>query len=98
MQAEQLGNAVQSCVVDPSTCTNKAPHGSHDTTQHLQLPCGFIPANLVIDRWSDRLLIPMAHCQVVGRVSEVLLVCKLCNHLDGVFCPVAERVSSGVAV
>jgi hypothetical protein len=29
---------------------------------------------------------------------RMFLVCKLRHHLDGVFCPEAERVSSGVAV
>ncbi len=29
---------------------------------------------------------------------RVLLVCKLSHHLDGEFCPEAERVISGMAI
>jgi hypothetical protein len=36
--------------------------------------------------------------KLLAACRRVLLVCKLRHHLDGVFCPEAERVSSGVAV
>jgi hypothetical protein len=36
--------------------------------------------------------------KLLAACRRVLLVCKLRHHLDGVFCPEAERVSSGVSV
>ena len=36
--------------------------------------------------------------KLLAACRRELLVCKLRHHLDGVFCPEAERVSFGVAV